>query len=96
MILEGSRYENAEVLVVQDPESGRFHRAVSERYPYGAEFSALTVITQEFDRIDLLADRYYEDPTMWWVIAYANPEIHVWDPIPVGVELRIPRVAPLR
>ena len=24
------------------------------------------------DRLDLLANSYYEDPTLWWVIAQAN------------------------
>jgi len=24
------------------------------------------------DRIDLLANRYYQDPGLWWVIAWAN------------------------
>lgn len=95
MILEGSRYETSEIIPVAR-DDGRTHRAVVERYPYSSSFNSTTVITQEFDRVDLLADQFYEDPTMWWVIAYANPEIHVWDPLPVGVELRIPRVASLR
>jgi hypothetical protein len=24
------------------------------------------------DRIDLMANRYYSDPSLWWVIAWAN------------------------
>lgn len=91
MIFEGSRYENADVVVVDGSK-----RAVVERYPYSTEFSYQTILTQKGDRADLLANRFYGDPTMWWVIAYANPEVFLWDPIPVGVELRVPRVAAVR
>jgi len=27
---------------------------------------------QDGDRIDLIAQRYYQDPVLWWVIAWAN------------------------
>ena len=27
---------------------------------------------QGFDRIDLIADKYYQDPALWWVVAWAN------------------------
>lgn len=94
MILEGSRYTSADIVAVETADT--FRRMVVENPPYSTEFPALLLISEEFDRIDLLAYRFYEDPSMWWVIAYANPEIHVWDPIPVGVELRIPRVSSLR
>lgn len=94
MIFEGSRYASADVVAVES--DGHFRRMVIENPPYATRFPALNVITEEHDRIDLLADQFYEDPEMWWLIAYANPEIHVWDPLPVNVRLRIPRVPSLR
>jgi|TARA_R110002153_G_scaffold36954_1_gene108946 hypothetical protein len=30
------------------------------------------IITTSIDRLDLLANRFYKDVTMWWVIALAN------------------------
>lgn len=29
-------------------------------------------VVQGNDRIDLLAQRFYQDPVLWWVIAWAN------------------------
>ena len=49
------------------------------------------VITTEGDRYDTLALQYYSDPSLWWIIASANPQLfdggcHV----PPGQQLRIP------
>ena len=30
------------------------------------------IITRDSDRLDLLAGQYYEDVTLWWIIASAN------------------------
>jgi nucleoid-associated protein YgaU len=48
------------------------------------------------DRVDQLAARYYGDPTAWWKIANANPEIVNWLALPVGRLLRIPTVVSAR
>lgn len=49
------------------------------------------VITQSGDRYDLLANRYYNDKSLWWVIACANPSIIFGTLIPPpGFQLRIP------
>ena len=51
----------------------------------------LYVITQESDRFDNLAFQYYGDPTLWWAISIANPNLpqNSYFP-PPGVQLRIP------
>lgn len=49
-----------------------------------------TYITGE--RLDQLAQRYYQRPELWWVIAEYNPEINDHDNIPNGTILRIPNV----
>lgn len=48
------------------------------------------VITTVEDRLDLLAYDFYQDPSLWWVIASANslPGDSMYPPI--GVQLRIP------
>jgi len=48
------------------------------------------VITTIEDRLDLLAYDFYQDSSLWWVIASANalPGDSIYPP--VGVQLRIP------
>ena len=46
------------------------------------------VITQDGDRLDLLANTFYNDSTLWWYIAKANG-LKVMN-IPIGTSLRIP------
>ncbi len=46
------------------------------------------IITQYGDRLDLLANTYYNDSTLWWYIAKAN-NLKVMN-IPIGTSLRIP------
>ena len=47
------------------------------------------VMTQWGDRFDLLASQYYNDPSLWWVIAKANGlKGKVF--VPQDTEIRIP------
>lgn len=48
------------------------------------------VITTVEDRLDLLAFDFYQDSSLWWVIASANalPGDSIYPPI--GIQLRIP------
>ena len=46
------------------------------------------VITQFGDRLDLLANQFYGDPTLWWYIARAN-NLNTMV-IPENIQLRIP------
>tara|TARA_Y100000310_G_C20162048_1_gene569637 strand:- start:19 stop:318 length:300 start_codon:yes stop_codon:yes gene_type:complete len=50
--------------------------------------SDVFIITQHGDRLDLLADQFYEDPTLWWFIARAN-NIKTMN-LKAGLSLRIP------
>ena len=49
------------------------------------------IIAREQDRMDLLANDFYGDPTLWWVIANANGSLSR-DSLtpPIGTQLRIP------
>jgi len=43
------------------------------------------------DRLDHLAFEYYNDVTLWWIIAIANPSIMYGTLVPPsGIQLRIP------
>lgn len=48
------------------------------------------VITTMEDRLDLLAFDFYQDSSLWWIIASANalPGDSIYPPI--GIQLRIP------
>tara|TARA_R110000744_G_scaffold214415_1_gene333193 strand:+ start:908 stop:1213 length:306 start_codon:yes stop_codon:yes gene_type:complete len=53
----------------------------------------LYVTTTLGDRLDLLANEYYEEPEYWWIISHANPgrvrrDSYVLEP---GIEIRIPQ-----
>jgi uncharacterized membrane protein YgcG len=50
------------------------------------------VITEFGDRLDVLANIYYKDSKLYWVIASANAENMTFDSlsIPIGTQLRIP------
>tara|TARA_R110001592_G_scaffold318988_1_gene596240 strand:- start:31 stop:333 length:303 start_codon:yes stop_codon:yes gene_type:complete len=48
--------------------------------------------TDEGDRFDILAQTYYSDPSLWWVISIANPQFTQNSMFPpLGVQIRIPR-----
>jgi hypothetical protein len=48
------------------------------------------VITTLGDRLDILANNFYGDPSLWWIISSANslPGDSLYPPI--GIQLRIP------
>ena len=52
----------------------------------------LYVITTTGDRLDLLANQFYNDIRLWWIIATANPNIIRRDSFALApnIELRIP------
>lgn len=52
--------------------------------------SDIVVMTVQGDRLDLLANEYYQDPSMWWVIALKNDMTEVDLSMKEGIVLRIP------
>lgn len=49
------------------------------------------VITSFGDRLDLLAQQYYSDSTLWWIISIANDFLKQNSIfIPIGTQIRIP------
>ena len=42
------------------------------------------------DNVDNLAQKYYEDPTLGWIIMCANPDHLMEFQIPIGAIIRIP------
>jgi hypothetical protein len=71
--------------------NGRYYKQI--KYPeVPLSFNDIYIITKVEDRLDLLAEQFYNDISLWWVIATANPDVVKRDSFftPVGVQLRIP------
>jgi nucleoid-associated protein YgaU len=50
-------------------------------------------IVSSGDRIDLIAQRYYQDPGLWWVIAWANGLDILPTDLKENAQIRIPSAA---
>jgi hypothetical protein len=50
----------------------------------------LYIISEASDRLDILASRYYNDKTLWWIIATANNLNDASLSITPGTQMRIP------
>ena len=69
----------------------RYYKTVY--YPeVGPTESDIYVETEFGDRLDLLANQFYGDVTLYWIIAIANPNVMNFGSInpPPGSQLRIP------
>jgi len=50
----------------------------------------LFIISRDGDRLDLLANEFYQDPSLWWFIAQANSIGKGTVVVPAGQQIRIP------
>ena len=68
----------------------------TSRYPIiSATSEDVYIIAREGDRLDLLANEFYKDSSMWWLIADAN-NLGKGDLIePAGKQIRIPVLSTL-
>jgi len=48
------------------------------------------VISQQSDRLDILASKYYNDQSLWWIIAVANNLNDASLSIEPGTQMRLP------
>ena len=50
------------------------------------------IITTVGDRLDTLANEFFNDVDLWWIITTANPDVIRRDSLnlPPGIEIRIP------
>ena len=75
------------ILTGNSGESG-----IVPRYPnIPLSFSDNYFITTEGDRLDILAEQFYNDSTLWWVISIANPSINQGSYyVTPGTQIRVP------
>ncbi|MCD4768151.1 MAG: hypothetical protein K8R34_16820 [Methanosarcinales archaeon] len=72
MFLESSRYYKLKTVdtVTKD---GRTHKAVTlRRLPF---ITGQSAVVKGNDRLDIISNRQYKDPTMFWHIADASTEL---------------------
>jgi nucleoid-associated protein YgaU len=82
-----SRYENNETQKLKD---GR-EVFKSRLYPnIPKSDSDIYVVTQTGDRLDSLANQFYGDSSLWWIIATANNIHDAGFAVEDGTPLRIP------
>ena len=82
------RYTN--IITTSTPQGKSYKTTV--KYPdIPLGFEDIYAYTDEGDRYDILAQTYYNDTSLWWVISIANPQfaqISIYPPL--GVQIRIP------
>lgn len=82
------RYEEFSEEIIASQNKRRY---ATLYYPVPEKRSSdVYIITNKMDRLDLLADKYYNDPRLWVIIAKANTLHAGTIRVPTGVRLRIP------
>jgi nucleoid-associated protein YgaU len=84
-----ARYTQTPVIKTDDNPTRRY---TTTKYPeIPLDFSDIYVYITKGDRYDILANVYYGDSSLWWVISSANPTLSQ-DSLtpPPGAQVRIP------
>lgn len=81
------RYDN--IKVIQSPE-GKQYRTTTIYPETPISDNDYYIITTAGDRYDNLADQFYNDHTLWWVIASANNSQRASLIVEPGIQIRIP------
>jgi len=83
-----SRYQTAPIL--KEMKGPRYYS--STKYPFIAEsINDLYIITQQGDRLDNLANQFYNDPSLYWIFQISNELNRDSLYPPVGIQMRIPQ-----
>ena len=84
-----NRYKNTPIKV--DEKKNRYY--TNTQCPeIPSNINDVYVLTQAGDRLDTLANSFYQDTSLWWVIARANPDKIRRDGLLLkpGIQIRIP------
>jgi hypothetical protein len=88
------RYDNNSIIqTIPTPQYPKVIRyRSSTKYPdIPLSGNDIFIYTRRGDRLDNLAYQFYDDPTLWWIIAVANPDLpndSLY--LTLGFQLRIP------
>jgi hypothetical protein len=81
------RYENIKILTSTE---GKQYRTTTVYPDTPISENDYYVITTAGDRYDTLAEQFYNDHTLWWIIAAANNSQRASLMVESGIQLRIP------
>ena len=81
-----ARYDETNIRKNQDTNKSYYNTTIYKEVPERND--DLYFISTEGDRCDNLANRFYNDSTLWWFIARVN-NLNTMN-IPIGTSLRIP------
>ena len=81
-----ARYDETNIRKNQDTNKSYYNTTIYKEVPERND--DLYFISTEGDRCDNLANRFYNDSTLWWFIARVNNL--TTNNIPAGTSLRIP------
>ena len=82
-------YNNTDILSTS--KGVKYYKA--KKYPpIPPQGSDVYVVTVQGDRFDVLAQQYYKDSSLWWIISIANTDKLPQNSliIPEGIQIRIP------
>jgi nucleoid-associated protein YgaU len=89
MIAANSRYATSQVVALD--QDGQVVNVIVPGQQSAVTFTYVSHMLTALDRLDRLANQYYGDPTLWWQIANANPELSPdWSAFTPGTIIRIP------
>jgi nucleoid-associated protein YgaU len=92
-IYKTSRYNNSEIDYISTVENGDTTPVVFYSFSELGELSWAEYVWKSQDRLEQVAQAFYNNPNSWWLIAEANPEIEDVLNIPAGAVLRVPKRA---
>ncbi len=91
MISNKSRYSNS--VLVTETVGGKDVVYITPSAPTAYTFRYVYYVVNGSDRIDDIANAYFSDPTQWYLIGDANPQIMNWFNLTPGTIIRIPQVS---
>jgi phage tail protein X len=83
-----NRYQN--IKVIKNSQGASYYR--DNKYPeIPLSVNDIYIVASEGDRFDMLANQYYGDTSLWWMISIANPDLPQDSLyIPLETQIRIP------
>lgn len=88
-IFANSRYAASQVAALE--KGGQVVNVILPGQQAAQTFSYVSHMITDSDRLDNLANQYYGDPTQWWMIANANPELNPdFTSLAPGTVIRVP------
>jgi len=82
-----NRYENIAILKT---EKGKRYKKTIEYPIIEKNENDIYIVGMQGDRLDNLANKYYKDSRLWWIIARANNLGKGDISVPIGIQIRIP------